>query len=592
MVDRVRVAACVAVAVAAALLGRPAAAELGQPDPPQIESGVAPGATIGDIRPDSAFADPTVAGLQRTATDVQRELAGLADDVRAASEALRSASDTAITASTARREADVELAARQGDIDEYASAVYAASGQPNEMAVLLTAANPNDFLDGTAFVSRIRAERTAQVTEAAQRQRATQRAEADALAAERAAADRKVDLDRRSSDATNRAAAVSSELRATVAATDAAVAATQRAQHERNTATGGSWRAYLDRLAAAGVRPPSAAALLDPARLPAGLQPVPGQAGTPQAGVAQMTTAAGERLLVLPAETIAAVCAAVGTLGRPYVPGAGQGPDAYSCDGLVRAVFGGTGSSMPAAMPAALAEQFAVSQPVAAADAVPGDLVVLGPARYGVQGVGIVLDAKTMLTADARLASVVVTDLPAGDGALGFARPSLPARTPVAAPTATDGGLTWRCGGVQLPARAGEASGAWGGFPNGFIPPAALCPLGIGSHLLRCDAAVSMRALGSAFAATFGRALCVTDSYRRFEAQVRLYGVKPSLAAVPGTSNHGWGLAVDLCGGVQSFGTAEYGWFAATAGAFGWVNPGWAQPGRGREEPWHWEFVG
>lgn len=588
MVDRVRGAACVAVAMAAALLGRPAAADLGQPEPPQIESGVAPGATLGDVRPDDAFADPTVAGLQRTATDVQRELAGLADDVRVASDELRRASDTAITASTVRRQADAELAARQGDIDEYASAVYAASGQPTEVTVLLTAANPKDFLDGTGFVARIRAERTAQVAEAARRQRVTQRAEADALAAERAAADRKADLDRRSSDATNRAAAVSSELRATIATTDAAVAAAQRAQRERDTATAGSWRAYVDRLAAAGVRPPAAATLLDPARLPPGLQPVPGQAGTPQAGVARVTTATGERLLVLPAETIAAVSAAVGTLGRPYVPGAGQGPDAYSCDGLVRAVFSGAGLSVPAALP----DQFAVSLPVAAADAVPGDLVFLGPARYGVQGVGIVLDAKTMLTADARLASVVVTDLPAGDGALGFARPSLPARAPVAVPTATDGGLTWRCGGVQLPARAGEAAGAWGGFPNGFIPPAAMCPLGIGAHLLRCDAAVSMRALASAFAAAFGRALCVTDSYRGFEAQVRLYGVKPSLAAVPGTSNHGWGLAVDLCGGVQSFGTVEYGWFAATAGAFGWVNPRWAQPGRGREEPWHWEFVG
>lgn len=31
---------------------------------------------------------------------------------------------------------------------------------------------------------------------------------------------------------------------------------------------------------------------------------------------------------------------------------------------------------------------------------------------------------------------------------------------------------------------------------------------------------------------------------------------------------------------------------AANGPAFGWSNPPWAQPGRGREEPWHWEFVG
>jgi LAS superfamily LD-carboxypeptidase LdcB len=68
--------------------------------------------------------------------------------------------------------------------------------------------------------------------------------------------------------------------------------------------------------------------------------------------------------------------------------------------------------------------------------------------------------------------------------------------------------------------------------------------------------------------------------------------VKPALAAVPGTSNHGWALAVDLCGGIQSFGTAEYAWMVANAPAFGWSNPPWARPGQGREEPWHWEFTG
>ena len=97
-------------------------------------------------------------------------------------------------------------------------------------------------------------------------------------------------------------------------------------------------------------------------------------------------------------------------------------------------------------------------------------------------------------------------------------------------------------------------SGGWSGYPNGLIPPTALCGIGIGAHSLRCDAAQSFQAMAAEFAAAFGRAVCVTDSYRTFDEQVRLYGVKPALAAVPGTSNHGWGLAVDLCGGAQSFG--------------------------------------
>jgi LAS superfamily LD-carboxypeptidase LdcB len=134
-------------------------------------------------------------------------------------------------------------------------------------------------------------------------------------------------------------------------------------------------------------------------------------------------------------------------------------------------------------------------------------------------------------------------------------------------------------------------SGAWSGYPNGLIPATALCGVGIGAHKLRCDAAQAFQGLSAAFASAFGRPLCLTDSYRTFEEQVRLYGAKPALAAVPGTSNHGWGLAVDLCGGVQSFGSPEHGWLTANASRFGWANPQWAWPGRGREEPWHWEFA-
>jgi peptidoglycan DL-endopeptidase CwlO len=126
---------------------------------------------------------------------------------------------------------------------------------------------------------------------------------------------------------------------------------------------------------------------------------------------------------------------------------------------LVRAAYG-------AAVPAGVADQYAVLAPVSSPR--PGDLVFLGPSRYGVQGVGIVLDGRTMLAADARLAGVVVADLPRDN--LGFARPSLSQVAPRSVPVAADDGLSWRCGGVSLPA------GMWGGYPNGFIPAAALCP--------------------------------------------------------------------------------------------------------------------
>ena len=59
---------------------------------------------------------------------------------------------------------------------------------------------------------------------------------------------------------------------------------------------------------------------------------------------------------------------------------------------------------------------------------------------------------------------------------------------------------------------------------------------------------------------------------------------------VPGTSNHGWGLAVDLCGGIQSFTSPQHDWMSKYAGRFGWRQPAWAQQGGSKPAPWHWEF--
>ncbi len=125
-------------------------------------------------------------------------------------------------------------------------------------------------------------------------------------------------------------------------------------------------------------------------------------------------------------------------------------------------------------------------------------------------------------------------------------------------------------------------------YANGFLPASALCPIGVPGHALRADAAAAFKELNAAY----GGGLCVTDSYRSYAAQVDVYQRKPGLAAVPGTSNHGWGIAVDFCGGVQSFGTPAYQWMKANAPRFGWVHPSWAEPGGSKPEPWHWEFVG
>ena len=129
--------------------------------------------------------------------------------------------------------------------------------------------------------------------------------------------------------------------------------------------------------------------------------------------------------------------------------------------------------------------------------------------------------------------------------------------------------------------------------PNGLLPDSALCALETApGHRLVPAAARAFDALSRAHLAETGAPLCITDSYRTYREQVRLFGVKPTLAAVPGTSNHGWGRAVDLCGGIESFGTAEHRWMQANAPRFGWVHPAWAEPSGSRPEPWHWEHPG
>jgi hypothetical protein len=130
-------------------------------------------------------------------------------------------------------------------------------------------------------------------------------------------------------------------------------------------------------------------------------------------------------------------------------------------------------------------------------------------------------------------------------------------------------------------------------YGNGQIPLFVLCPIVTApGELLRADAAYAFNRLSRAYVTTFGAPICVTDSYRSYEDQVRVYAEKPDLAARPGTSNHGWGTATDLCGGIEQFGSATHAWMLANAPLFGWFHPAWAEPGGSKPEPWHWEFGG
>lgn len=135
--------------------------------------------------------------------------------------------------------------------------------------------------------------------------------------------------------------------------------------------------------------------------------------------------------------------------------------------------------------------------------------------------------------------------------------------------------------------------GGWGGHGNGRIPSPAMCaPKTAPGHRLRCDAATAYDAMSRAYAATFGTPMSLTDSYRDFQGQVRCRAAKGNMCADPGTSNHGWGLAVDLGGGVNRFGTPQHEWMRRNGPGFGFVHPTWAQQGGSKPEAWHFEYGG
>lgn len=103
---------------------------------------------------------------------------------------------------------------------------------------------------------------------------------------------------------------------------------------------------------------------------------------------------------------------------------------------------------------------------------------------------------------------------------------------------------------------------------------------------LRNDAAVAFAELNSRFAEEFGRDICLSDGYRTLSSQYATKRSRGYLAATPGTSVHGWGLAIDLCR-IDARGPGKA-WLEEHGEMWGWVNPGWAKTSK--YEPWHFEY--
>lgn len=110
------------------------------------------------------------------------------------------------------------------------------------------------------------------------------------------------------------------------------------------------------------------------------------------------------------------------------------------------------------------------------------------------------------------------------------------------------------------------------------------------------EAADRAEAMALAFMLHFNKPLYATDGYRDIDTQWVVWrkwlAGTGAPAAEPGTSNHGWGEALDLASNINSFSSAEHKWMRENAPKFGWRHPYWAREGGGRQEAWHWEFVG
>lgn len=126
---------------------------------------------------------------------------------------------------------------------------------------------------------------------------------------------------------------------------------------------------------------------------------------------------------------------------------------------------------------------------------------------------------------------------------------------------------------------------------NGNLSQEGLCELWGSGKYVRADAADALTALNEAFKAEFGETMIITDGYRTLASQVSLKGTKGGLAATPGKSEHGWGLAVDL-NPATYVPSERFTWLKENGPKYGWDNPAWARAGgSGAYEPWHWEFT-
>ncbi|MCG7284950.1 M15 family metallopeptidase [Cellulomonas sp. ACRRI] len=147
---------------------------------------------------------------------------------------------------------------------------------------------------------------------------------------------------------------------------------------------------------------------------------------------------------------------------------------------------------------------------------------------------------------------------------------------------------------------------------NGLIDTRTLTPVRSQPSLrLTATAEASLAVVAAVILAVYGWVLTLTDAYRDYATQERIFRQRYTTtylpgrpfkvwqgrrwylkagyaaAAVPGTSNHGLGITVDVAN-LGGFNGTRYKQFAAVAEPRGWSNA----EGRAINEAWHWNHVG
>ncbi|MCC2336301.1 M15 family metallopeptidase [Cellulomonas wangsupingiae] len=146
---------------------------------------------------------------------------------------------------------------------------------------------------------------------------------------------------------------------------------------------------------------------------------------------------------------------------------------------------------------------------------------------------------------------------------------------------------------TSTPTEGGDGS-------NGRLAPSALSAVSWTRDsrgtpfYLRSDAAAALERLNAAFRAALGHDLALDLTYRDYDTQVAMRAALGSVAAVPGTSSHGTGLALDVPELPCDYGwdSAARAWLVANGPAYGWVSPAWARQNGSNPEYWHYEYRG